>query len=157
VVARWVFSFLPDPAAVVARLAGALRRGGALVIQDYNHEGLATWPREPAIVRAIEAVRAAYAATGGDLFVAAKVPGMLQAAGLQVERIEPHVMASTPGGPPFRWVERFFLDHVDHWADAGHLRVEDAEAFREAWRRTAARPDAVLFTPMVVTVVGKRP
>ena len=155
VVARWVLSFVSDASAAVARMAKALRPGGALVIQDYNHEGLGTWPVEPAIVRAIEAVRAAYRARGGDLFVANRVPGMMQAAGLHVEGMGPHVMASAPGGGAFQWVERFFLDHLDNWVADGHLAAEEANACRAAWDRLRARPDAVLYTPMVVTIVGR--
>jgi SAM-dependent methyltransferase len=155
VVARWVLSFLPDAAGAVARIARSLRRGGALVVQDYNHDGLGTWPIEPALVRAIEAGRAAYRASGGDLFVANRVPGMMQAAGLRVEAVGPHVMASAPSGGAFQWVERFFLDHLDHWAADGHLSTDEANACRAAWARLRARPDTVLYTPMVVTIVGR--
>ena len=155
VVARWVLSFVPDAAGAVARMAGALRPGGALVIQDYNHEGLGTWPVEPALVRGIEAVRAAYRARGGDLFVANRVPAMMQAAGLRVEGMGPHVMASAPGGGAFQWVERFFLDHLENWVADGHLSAAEADACRAAWDRLRARADAVLYTPMVVTIVGR--
>jgi SAM-dependent methyltransferase len=156
VVARWVLSFVPDTARAIARLAEALRPGGALVIQDYNHDGLGTWPVEPALVRAIDAVRAAYRARGGDLFVANRVPGLMQAAGLRVEGMGPHVMASGPGGGPFQWVERFFLDHLASWVADGHLTQAESDACRAAWDRLRARPDAVLYTPMVVTIVGRR-
>jgi SAM-dependent methyltransferase len=155
VVARWVLSFVPDSAGAIARMARAVRPGGALVVQDYNHDGLGTWPVEPALVRAIEAVRAAYRSSGGDLFVANRVPGMMQAAGLTVEGIGPYVMASAPGGGAFDWVERFFLDHLDHWASDGHLTADEASACRAAWARLRARPDTVLYTPMVVTIVGR--
>jgi hypothetical protein len=106
-------------------------------------------------VRAIEAVRAAYRARGGDLFVANRVPGMMQAAGLRVEGMGPHVMASAPNGGAFQWVERFFLDHLDNWVADGHLGADEASACRAAWDRLRARPDAVLYTPMVVTIVGR--
>ncbi len=155
VVARWVLSFLPDAERAIARMAAALRPGGVLVVQDYNHDGLGTWPVEPALVRAIEAVRAAYRARGGDLFVANRVPGLMQAAGLTVEGVGPHVMASGPAGGAFQWVERFFLDHLDNWAADGHLRADEADACKSAWDRLRARSDTVLYTPMVVTILGR--
>ena len=36
--ARWVFLFLPDPAAHVKLLARALKPGGVLAIQDYHRD-----------------------------------------------------------------------------------------------------------------------
>jgi ubiquinone/menaquinone biosynthesis C-methylase UbiE len=150
VVVRWVLSFLPDLDPIVARLADAVRPGGMLVVQDYHHKGLGTVPEDPAIRRAIQAVRAAYRSRGGDVFLAGKLPGMMRRAGLAVTAIEPHVLASGPDGGPFRWVRRFMLEHLDTMVADGHLTAAEADSIRAAWARMSEEPDTVLFTPMVV-------
>lgn len=156
VVARWVLSFLPDPQQVVARLAAAVRPGGRLVVQDYNHDGLDVWPQHFAIERVVAAIRSGYAARGGDLWVAAKLPGLFRAAGLREVRVTPHVMAGAPGSPVWGWVERFVLEHLDTWVEGGQLRREEAVAFEQAWTEARADPATTLFSPMVVTVSGVR-
>ena len=64
------FSFLPHPERVVARLARALKPGGVLAIQDYNHEGISLFPESEGFRAVVRATRALYARAGGDTWVA---------------------------------------------------------------------------------------
>jgi len=155
IVARWVFSFLPNPAAAVDRLAGALKPGGALLIQDYDHDGVRMFP-DPggAIHRVIEGFRAAYRARGGDLWVGPKLPGLMRAAGLTVTPLAPEVKAGGPESAPWRWVERFLFEHIDTLITDGHLSEAERAAFEAAWAIRRADPDSVLVTPIQVTVTG---
>ncbi len=155
VVARWVLSFLPTTAALIRRLASGLVPGGALVVHDYNHHGMGLWPRRPLVDHVIEAYRTAYAARGGDLFVATKLPGLFAAAGLADVAIWPHMMAGPPASPPWRWVERFVLEHRHTLVAGGFVTPAQADAFAQAWAEAAGDPGSVLFGPPVVTVVGR--
>jgi len=159
IVARWVFSFLPEPAAAVARLAGALKPGGALVIQDYDHDGVRVFPDpDGAIHRVIEGFRAAYRARGGDLWVGPKLPGMMRTEGLTVAPLAPEVKAGSPDSPPWRWVERFLFEHIDTLIADGHLSEAERRAFEAAWAAAKDNPAAVLVTPIqiIVTAVNSR-
>lgn len=159
IVARWVLSFLPDPGACIERLAGALAEGGVLVVQDYNHDGVRIFPDVPAFNRTIAAYRAAYARQGGDLWIAGSLPGMMAAAGLEVVGISPEVKAGQPGSPVWRWVERFIFEHLDsisaEVAAPDYLSPVERQALVTQWRAAAGSPDAVLFSPMQVTVTGR--
>jgi SAM-dependent methyltransferase len=155
IVARWVLSFLPDPAAVVARLAGALGAGGLLAVHDYDHDALGVFPRRPAVQRVIEAFRAAYRDSGGDLWVAGRLPGAFRAAGLAEIEFVPHVRAGPPGSPVWRWVERFLHEHVHTVVASGHLTPGERAAFEADWAGLVADPEAVLFSPLQVTVLGR--
>ena len=157
VVARWVLSFIADTDLAVARLAGALNRGGYLVVHDYNHDGFRLFPACPPFDRVVEAVRKAYALRGGDLWVAGKVPGAMREAGLFVERIDPTVLAGEPHSPVWRWVERFLMDHLQTLIDLKLLSEAEATEFRAAWAKAAQDPRTVLFGPMQVVVAGRRP
>ena len=162
VVARWVLSFLPDAADCVALLAQAVRPGGWLVVQDYNHDGVRLFPDVPSFNRVIEAYRAAYARQGGDLWIAGRLPGMMQAAGLTVTTIDPQVMAGPPNSPVWRWVERFVFAHLDSVSTDGppqpdRLSPSEQAALRQDWAAARQRPDTVLFSPMQVTVMGSQP
>jgi SAM-dependent methyltransferase len=156
VVARWVLSFLEDASSVVGRMAAALAPGGRLVLQDYHHSGIGCFPEQGAMSLAVRAMRAAYAGSGGDLFLAARFPQMIQAAGLVLERIEPHVMASGPEGRPFQWVDGFVGQFASIWAAQGLLSDEELRDVQDGFARLRGDPGAVIFTPKVVTVVGHR-
>ncbi len=160
IVARWVLSFLPDPAACIQRLSGALAADGVLVVQDYNHDGVRLFPDAPAFNRTIAAYRAAYDRLGGDLWIAGRLPGMMTAAGLAVTGISPQVKAGPPGSPVWRWVERFIFEHLDSIsadvAAPDALSPAERQALHTQWRAAAADPDTVLFSPMQVTVTGRR-
>ena len=157
IVARWVFSFFRDPAWVVERLRKVLKPGGHLVVQDYNHDGFRLFPDCHHFQTVVEAYRSAYRTIGGDLWVGARMPGLMSAAGMDVERIEPHMMAGHPTTPMFRWVSRFLLEHLSTVVRDGHLTQVDADAFEQAWSQAQSRMDTVLFSPIQVTVVGRQP
>jgi SAM-dependent methyltransferase len=155
VVARWVFSFLPDPARALERLWRATRAGGAVVVQDYDHDGLGVWPKQAAIERVVEAFRAAYRARGGDLWIGAKLPQILAALGARAE-LHPVVRAGHVDDPVWQWVERFLFEHVDTVVTDGHLAASERDDFARAWQRVRATPGAVLFSPIQVTVIARR-
>ena len=99
---RWVISFLPEPGALVQRLANSLAPGGCLAIQDYNHEGLSLFPESPGFVAVVQATRDYLASKGGDLWVAARLPGYLRAAGLELADYTPNVLCGGPASPAFQ-------------------------------------------------------
>lgn len=157
IVARWVFCFLSEPAAAVERLASWLAPGGSLVIQDYDHDGLKVFPERPAIARTVDGFRAAWKAEGFDLWVAPKLSGYLQSAGLGDVALSPHVRAGAPGSPPWRWVEDFLFGHIGTVVEGGHLSAGEDAQFRRAWAEAAAEPASVLVSPIQLTVAARAP
>jgi len=154
---RWVLSFLPDAAGVVERLARCLAPGGCLAIQDYNHEGLSLFPESPGFVSAVQGTRDLVASQGGDLWVAARLPGALRAAGLEVVDYTPNVLCGGPESPAFRWADRFFPYHVARMVEAGVLSGADRDRFDREWSEHRENPDAVFFSPIVMDCAGRRP
>ena len=64
--ARWVFAFVKHPRDLLARVGGALRRGGVLVVHEYFD--YATWrvaPRSPEIEEFVRVVMESWRADGG--------------------------------------------------------------------------------------------
>lgn len=155
VVSRWVLSFLPDVEGVVHRLAGCLAPGGALLVQDYDHDGVNVFPAVEGFSEVIEAFRAAYRDSGGDLYVATRLPRVYAACGLGDVALQPHAKASTPGGGAWTWVARFLREHLHEVVASGHLDEAVAERFLPALAAAEADPGAVLVTPMVVSVSGR--
>jgi ubiquinone/menaquinone biosynthesis C-methylase UbiE len=155
--ARWVLSFLPRVGDLVARLARALKPGGVLAIEDYNHEGVSLFPESDGFRAAIRATRAWYASQGGDTWVAARLPGHMRAAGLELFDFTPNVLCGGPHSPAFRWADAFFPHHSSNMVSAGLMSTAERERFLAEWDERKANPDAVFFSPIVVDVAARKP
>lgn len=156
--ARWVFSFLPDVEEVVARLARALKPGGVMMIEDYNHYGVSAYPRSEGFERMIESTRAMYRSEGGDPFVAGRVPVAMAAAGLDLVDVTPTVKCGGPGSGVFQWGHDFFTSaqQLDAMQARGGLSDGDRALFLKEWERICATPGAMFYSPIVLDVAGRR-
>ena len=156
---RWVFSFLPDPEAIIARLSKALKPGGVIAIEDYNHHGVSSYPHSDGFVAVIEATRQMYFGQGGDPFVAGRLPIAMSAAGLEFCDLEPTVLAGGPESGVFQWAHRFFTSEsqLDNMQELGGLSDEDRALFLKEWPVVCATPGAMFYSPILMDVAAKRP
>lgn len=154
---RWVLSFLPEPEALVAKLASGLRPGGVMAIQDYNHEGCSLFPDSPRFRDVVAATRRWIASRGGDLWIAGRLPAMLRDAGLDVVDCTPHVICGGPGSPAFRWADAFFPHHSRTMVEQGILGEAEREAFLAEWEERKADPATMFFSPIVLDCAGRMP
>ncbi|MFT7521622.1 MAG: SAM-dependent methyltransferase [Kiritimatiellia bacterium] len=155
IVARWVFSFLPDPGGAIERLIEHLQPGGLLIIQDYDHDGLRLHPDQTVLWQAVRAARAAYHDSGGDLWVGLRLPGLMRAAGLEVVETVPRCEADHPDSALGSWFWDFISMHADGWVDRGDLSSKDRDDLPDAWRRFVREPGALFVSPIQMTVVGR--
>lgn len=152
--ARWVFSFLDDPAPVLAPLARALRPGGRLVVLDYCHYlGFLIAPPTPLSRRVIQAIHAALAAQG-DPDVGSTLPAAMTRAGLKIRSVRPLVRSARPGDPLWQWPATFFDTFLPTLVDSGGLDEEDRRRFMEEWHARSRDDGAYLLTPPMVEIVA---
>ena len=154
--ARWVLSFLPDVPDLVVRLARALKPGGVLAVEDYNHEGVSLFPESEGFRAAIRATRAWYASKGGDTFIAARLPGIMRRASLDVYEFTPHVLCGGPDSPAFAWADAFFPHHTPKMVAAGLLAPAEHEQFVREWEERKRDGDARFFSPILMDVAGRK-
>lgn len=157
VVARWVLSFLRQPRQALERMVEHVRPGGLVVIQDYNYDCLRVTPGDPALDRLFEVVPEAYAQHGGDAWVATQLPRLFAELDLELIAVEPHCLAGGPESPVFSWVEAFFRQHIPTLVTDGLLSDEEAENAFAAWTAVHDVPGTVIFSPLVVNVIGRKP
>lgn len=157
VFARWVLTFPTDPGAIVKRMADWLKPGGRLVVVDYNHEGISLFPRSEAFVHVIATMRKWFVKSGGDPFVAGRLPGLLRAAGLEVEAVDPIVRCGAPGTPTWCWAEEFLLYHSAVMEEQGLLTSSERDDFVEDWHARRKSPDTRFYTPIQVCLTARKP
>ncbi len=79
--ARFLLEHVPDPAAVVAGMVGALRRGGRIVLADDDHELMRLWPEPEGVLAAWRAYYLSYSHLGTDPLIGRKLVSLMHGAG----------------------------------------------------------------------------
>lgn len=158
VAARWLFWVLPDPAALVARVAAALPPGGSLVVMDYcNYHGIGSEPATPLFERIFRAVEQSCADSGGSLSVAGRMPALMRAAGLRVDHVEPLQQVGRPGTPVWTWVSNFQRLYFPTLVARGYITPSELGEFTEWWDTVGRNPDSLFFAPPMLGVVAVKP
>ena len=88
--------------------------------------------------------------------MAARLPGLIGSAGLEVVEVNPNVLCGGPQSPAFRWAGAFFPHYSAAQVEAGLLTPAERERFLAEWKAAEANPDAMFFSPMVVDVAARR-
>lgn len=154
--ARWVLSWLPDPAGAVERVARWLRPGAPLVLQEYLHWGSFTLlPPHPRHCIAVRACLASWADTHID--AAAHAAAFAERAGLELELLEPIVRIGTPGSPVWSWLEGFHRSYLPRLVQRGLLSDDEVREALAAWQRHARLPGARVLAPTMASVILRRP
>ncbi len=151
--ARWVFLFLPDPAAHVKLLARALKPGGVLAIQDYHRDTFMVVPKLTDWDDFIRADKAFFASQGGNVTIGVHLPRMMRAAGLRVTGIEQTTKSGHPGSPTWNWVTNYALSVMGRLA----LPPASARRLRREWLAAARDRSSLLVAPCVLDIVAQKP
>jgi SAM-dependent methyltransferase len=156
--ARWVFAFVTRPRDLLARVAGALRPGGVLVLHEYCD--YRTWrllPRSAEHEEFVSLVMESWRETGGEPDIALSLPAWLRELGLEVRELRPIVDVVPPSSFVWQWPRAFIEVGLQRLVALG--RVSDGRA-REIWqsfRAREARPEALMVTPTVLEIIAARP
>jgi SAM-dependent methyltransferase len=155
--ARWVFLFLPDPAAHVKLLARSLKPGGLLAVQDYHRDTFMVVPRPADWDAFIAADRAFFASQGGNVSIGVRLPGMMEAAGLRVTSIEQTTKDGHPGSPAWNWVTEYVMSVLPRLGHARAFTRAAAARLERDWLFAEKNRASLLIAPCVLDVVGQKP
>jgi SAM-dependent methyltransferase len=152
---RWVLCFVKNPRDVLARMAGALRPGGALVLHEYFD--YATWrtaPRCPEVDEFVGAVMASWRETGGDPDIGMALPRWIEELGLEVRTIRPIVDIVPADHMSWAWLRAFIETGRRRLVDSGHLSEGRGEAIWRGFAEFEGTPKARMITPAVLEIVA---
>jgi SAM-dependent methyltransferase len=154
--ARWVFLFLPNPAAHVKKLVAALKPGGRLAVEDYSRWTLRMVPEPPEWENFLKADGAFFETQGGDVNIGARLPQLYTQAGLDVVDITPTTKFGRPGNAEWTWMTTYFLGMLPRYAALRPFTPTQAASLRRHWLACAARKTSLLVSPTVLDVVGRK-
>jgi SAM-dependent methyltransferase len=137
--ARWVLCFVPDPGAVVAGIARALRPGGRLVVHDYfNYGSMTMAPRRRSHDLAVEATIRSWRGHGGDPDVGQRLPALFAEHGLQLDDVRAHVRVARGSDSMFAWPDTWWRTFGPKLVEMGELRQQDCDELLADLERIAA-------------------
>jgi ubiquinone/menaquinone biosynthesis C-methylase UbiE len=154
---RWIFAFVKDPRAVLARLAAALRPGGVLVLHEYFD--YATWrtaPRCRELERFVAAVMDSWRASGGEPDISLSLLPWLGELGFEIRSLRPLVDVISRDDPQWQWLRSFIDVGRRRLADLGQISSSDAESIWTAFTALEAERGTRMITPAVLEIVSIR-
>lgn len=150
---RFLLCHLPDPARALRKLMQMLKPGGVLIVEDVEMNGRFCYPAFPLFEAGAHLYSTAARRKGGDPEIGPKLPGLLQAAGLQevgVNMVQP-VFLHGKGKTMMSLTLHRVADAVlaEGLATASEFKnlVTEIAAFE-------ARPDTLVSLPRIFQVWG---
>jgi SAM-dependent methyltransferase len=154
---RWVLSFVKNPNEVLARMAAALRPGGAIVMHEYfDYSTWRTMPPCPEVDRFVSAVMTSWRASGGEPDIALGLPRGLERLGMELARVRPMVEVTQPGEALWAWLREFIRLGRQRLVELGFVSAAEAESIWREFARWEAEPGARMVTPAVLEIVALR-
>lgn len=152
--ARWLFCWLTDPGAVLARVARGLREGAVLALQEYfDWAAMKLVPRCRIFDRAVAACMQSWQLGGGTIDIAQEIPRLAEASGLSVDHFAPVARLGPVGSGEWNWIEQFFHSYLPKVVEAGLLSAEEFEEFRGEWNRRTESGEGYCYTPTMADVL----
>jgi ubiquinone/menaquinone biosynthesis C-methylase UbiE len=156
--ARWLLCFVAEPEKVIAEVARILRPGGTFVAMDYyNYLAAKLVPSEPAFETLFRAYHASVIPEGGSYDIGERLPALLMAAGLTVERLVPIHRVARPGSLHWQWFAGFNRVFMPRLVELRLWTDEQRAAFEAAWKVISDNPAAFFVTPPILGIVAKKP
>jgi SAM-dependent methyltransferase len=157
---RWILMYLPETAALdlVRRSIRWLRPGGVCMLSEFcNYRHLQVQPPMVQLSAIAEAmIQAVEGGRGCNPEIGNLLPGLLDAAGLEVE-IHVTTMVVRAATPEWSWPDILFRNHLPTLVRDGILSREVLDAFFTEWEERSRDPRALFFGSPMMEVVGRRP
>lgn len=154
VFARWMLCFLKEP---VSAAPTAARRLKPAAMDYFHYRAAAVEPQSALFDMVSRAVFESFRRAGGDLEIGRKLPGLMQAAGLEVESIASISAAGRPGSEVWNRPADFLRSYLPKLVGKGLLRASELRDFESFRAEASRRSDAFVFAPPMVGVVGVKP
>lgn len=154
---RWVLAFMSDPAAVLGKLAAALRPGGVAIIHEYlDYRTFSYAPRKPAQQAFLEVVIEGWRASGGDPDAARELPALLPACGMRIKSLRPLVDVITPADPLWQWPASFIRTYPEHLVETGQVDRAWVDRLLAEFDAAETDPGTVMVTPLVLEIIAEK-
>ena len=155
--ARWVFAFVRRPRELLARVRGALKRGGALVLHEYFD--YTTWrlaPRSAPIEEFVRAVMESWRESGGEPDIGLDLPRWLEELGFENRSLRPIIDVIPASDFLWQWPKAFIDVGLRRLVELGRMDAQRAKVVTEGFAAAEAAPGTLMVTPAVLEIIAVR-
>ncbi len=155
---RWVFAFVKNPRALLARIAAALAPGGVIVLHEYFD--YSTWRAAPPcseLEEFVSAVMACWRDNGGEPDIALWLPRWLEDLGFEIRSARPIIDVVEPDHLNWTWLATFVKVGRRRLVDLGYLSPSRSESIWQSFANLQATPGIRMISPGVLEIVAARP
>jgi 2-polyprenyl-3-methyl-5-hydroxy-6-metoxy-1,4-benzoquinol methylase len=152
--ARFLLSHVAHPEQVVNRIAGTLRPGGTLIVEDIDVSGCFCHPDNAAYDRFLELYSQAVACGGGDANLGRRLPALLRSSRLRDVRWR--VFQPVHADGPFKDIQRATMDKIRAAVLRHQLAIEtEIDEIVAQMAMFAADPSTLVAMPRMVQAYGR--
>jgi ubiquinone/menaquinone biosynthesis C-methylase UbiE len=156
VFARFLLTHLAEPERALAKMVGAVRPGGILVVEDIQFSGHFCWPACPAFDRFVALYQQIVRRKGGDPEIGPRLLELAFDAGLQ--DVELDVIQPTYRSGPGKRMASVTLEHIrDAVVAAGLSTPREMEGWIAELDAFAEDPTTMMSLPRIFQVWGRAP
>jgi len=155
---RWALAWVPNPEAIVEKLAKALKPGGTLIAHEYYD--WSTFQFEPHMEDLSKGIKAAikgWDEMEGDINIGKRLPAIFYNAGLEVIRTRPMVKIATPEDLSWQWPKTFFEIYLPKLSAMGYLTKDEVEAALSDFEELEFIEGSSLFCPTMYEIIAVKP
>jgi SAM-dependent methyltransferase len=155
--ARWVFSFVTRPEALLRRLAEIVRPGGTIALYEYvDYRAWRLSPRSAVFEEFVTEVIASWRANGGEPDIGLELPRWLESLGFELLVTRPISEVARPGDFLWQWPKAFVGTGIQRLVDLGRVDPARARSMQQAFDDTERTPGAYVINPTVLEIVARR-
>ncbi len=154
---RWVFAFVKHPRDLLARVGGAVKKGGVLVTHEYFD--YSTWrmsPRSPELEEFVRITMESWRASGGEPDIGLDLPVWLGELGFEIDSLRPIIDIVPASSFVWQWPMAYIRNGLQRLVDLGYLTRERASAMSDEISAREAAPHTLMITPAVVEIIAVR-
>jgi SAM-dependent methyltransferase len=149
---RWVFAFVKNPRAILARIAAALAPDGAIVLHEYFD--YSTWRAVPLCTELeefVSAVIASWRDNGGEPDIALSLPRWLEELGFEIRSARHIIDIVQPDQLSWSWLATFLEVGRRRLVEMGYLSKSRAESIWQTFVEFQGTQGAGMITPHLIT------
>jgi SAM-dependent methyltransferase len=154
---RWVLAFVQRPRELLARVAKAIKPGGAFVSHEYyDYDSWRSIPPSKPFSDFVQLTINNWRNSGGEPDIGLHVPPWLEELGFEIESVRPLIYVITPSDPMWRWPTTFMDVGLTRLTELGVVEQDRAATMREALVEITTSPSARMITPGVLEVIARK-
>jgi len=154
---RWALAWLPDPAAILARVIRALKPGATAVFHEYydwsTHQ---VHPYREHLSRAIAAALASFKESDSEIDIGRQLPVILPPMGMTVVSTRLMAKLALPGNAVWQWPKTFYYSYLPRLVEMKRLTAGEAKQALQDVEDLEQVPGASICCPLMLEVVAQK-